>query len=67
MPKILTSAVQDYTVAEVRRSLSELRTVWADNETSTPFSVHMTNFNDMEFCQFCFLFVQGHHKKRHKK
>jgi hypothetical protein len=67
MPKIMTSAVRDYSVAEVRRSLAELRAVWATGSTLDPFSVHDSNFKGVSFHDFCFLFVQGHHRKRHKK
>ena len=67
MPKTLTSAVEGYTVAEVRKSLAEIRQAWGDNSVTTPFSWHALNFKDCSFHRFCFLFVRGHHQKRHRR
>lgn len=65
--KKMTSAVEGYTVAEVRKCLAEMRTSWQSNSSSSPYAPHMMTSCDMTFSLFSFAFVKGHHEKRQKK
>lgn len=65
--KKLTSAVEGYTVAQVRKCLAEMRTAWQNNSACEPYSPHKMTSCDMSFSLFSFAFVKGHHEKRQKK
>lgn len=66
--RVVTSAITDMTVAEVRKSLAFLRREWAKHSRVLPFfpcqSLPNTN---MVVSDFAFRFVMGHHHKRHQK
>lgn len=54
-------------VADVRRSLCQLRRLWLDNEPDTPFQMSKRLRNvDMDLTEFCFQFVVQHHSKKRK-
>lgn len=65
--RIMTSAISMMTVADVRKALSEVRTHWGNNKHNTPINTSEKLFNGMHLSEFCYLFVMGHHTKRHLK
>jgi hypothetical protein len=66
--RIVTSAIPDMTVAEVRRGLDFVRTQWRAQEDGTgQFRLSTELFNGMSVQEFCFKFTLGHHYKRHAK
>lgn len=71
--RVVTSAIEGMTVAEVRKGLDVIRSCWksqqsADNSHAHD-SFHLCNtiFNGMTIQDFCFQFTLGHHHKRHAK
>lgn len=64
--KVLTSAVPGFSVAEVRKHLASTRAMWASSDSDTPFGVYQQNGSGMSTGRFAFLFVLGHHRKRHR-
>ena len=67
MTKTLTSAVDKMTVAEVRRCLAELRSMWINSTSEKVFDANRPSGFDMSTEEFCFKFVKGHHEKRKRK
>lgn len=66
--RVVTSAIPDMSVAEVRRGLDFVRTRWRTQETdNVPFRLSTKLFNHMSVQDFCFKFTLGHHYKRHAK
>lgn len=65
--KKMTSAIQNMTVADVRKSLAHMRKEWTKHSCVNPFfpSLHLSN--DLTISEFSFKFVMGHHAKRHSK
>lgn len=54
-------------MADVRRSLCQLRRLWLDNEPDTPFQMSRRLRDvDMDLTEFCFQFVVQHHSKKRK-
>lgn len=64
--KVLTSAVPGFTVAEVRKHLASTRALWAASDSETAFGTYHQNGSGMTAGRFAFLFVLGHHRKRHR-
>ena len=66
--RVVTSAIPDMTVAEVRRGLDFVRTKWREQqEGGGSFHLSEQLFNGMTVQEFCFKFTLGHHYKRHAK
>jgi len=66
--RVVTSAIPDMTVAEVRRGLDFVRTQWREQqEEDSAFHLSHQLFNGMSVQEFCFKFTLGHHYKRHAK
>lgn len=64
----MTSAIQDMTVAEVRKSLAHMRKEWNKHSGVQPFFPCATLPNSRtSMSEFAFRFVMGHHEKRHNK
>ncbi len=62
------SAVQDMTVAEVRKALQKIRQLWFQSVPNNPLFISSTLFvKDKTIAEFCTEFVYGHHLKRHYK
>ena len=51
-------------VAEVRRCLLSVRTMWARHDPETPINLTHTLPNGMTLYEFCYTFVLAHHSKR---
>ena len=62
----MTSAINDMTVADVRKSLSTMRKEWASHSCVDPF-FPSKKLSDLTIAEFAFKFVMGHHAKRHAK
>lgn len=64
----MTSAINDMSVAEVRKALSHMRKEWANHSSVHPFFPcrHLPN-HELSVSDFAFRFVMGHHHKRHQK
>jgi hypothetical protein len=67
--RVVTSAIQDMTVTEVRRDLDALRKYWSFCETnrSDIDPAHRLFTEKYDIQTFCFKFIMGHHMKRHNK
>ena len=66
--RVVTSAIPNMSVAEVRRGLDFVRTKWRSQEKNQEtFHLNTTLFNKMSVQEFCFKFTLGHHYKRHAK
>ena len=65
--KMMTSAIENVSVADVRKYLSEIRHQWISQTHSDPFYITSTLSNDMSLQEFAFKFQQGRHNKRHAK
>lgn len=65
--RIVTSAIDGISVAEVRRGLDNMRRLWKTRSDSQPFFLSEMLFNGMNVQEFAFQFVMGHHHKRHNK
>ena len=64
----ITSAIQDMSVAEVRKSLAFMRKEWSKHSRVMPFFPSQSLPNtDMMISDFAFRFVMGHHHKRHQR
>jgi len=64
----ITSAIQDMSVAEVRKSLAYMRKEWARHSRVMPFFPSQTLPNSsLMVSDFAFRFVMGHHHKRHQR
>jgi hypothetical protein len=65
--RVVTSAIDGMSVAEVRRGLDYMRKRWREHSLEEPFYLSEVLFNGMQIQQFAFMFVMGHHHKRHNK
>ena len=65
--RVMTSAIPSMTVAEVRRSLADLRAAWRAHDPAAPFSITSKVTETMSYADFALMFVMGHHRKRHQK
>jgi len=63
--RTVTSAIEDMSVAEVRKALSVMRKEWSHHCAVKPFSPSNILVNNMTISNFSFRFVMGHHSKRH--
>ena len=66
MSRRVTSAIDELSVAEVRRGLDSVRTAWAKRGDDS-FFMTTTAVNNMNIGEFTTKFVLGQHNKRHKK
>lgn len=66
--RVVTSAITDMSVAEVRKSLAYMRKEWSKHSRVLPFFPCQELPNtSMVVSDFAFRFVMGHHHKRHQK
>lgn len=68
--RVVTSAIPDMSVGEVRRNLDIVRKRWNDASDTRPFFLTDTlsdGGNSMTLEQFALKFVIGHHFKRHNQ
>ena len=65
--RIMTSAIDNMSVAEVRKYLGETRKKFDNQSEDNPFFITDVLSNGMTIQEFAFRFQQGHHNKRHKK
>lgn len=67
--KILTSAIPNMTVAQVRKHLSEVRKVSEQQSIYQPMFISdlLPNHPSLRIQTFCLDFQTGHHQKRHNK
>ena len=64
----MTSAINDMSVAEVRKALSFMRKEWSHHSHVLPFfSCQQLPNTNLTVSDFAFRFVMGHHHKRHQK
>lgn len=64
----ITSAIQNMTVAEVRKSLAHMRKEWSNHSRVMPFfPSQMLPNSSLAISDFAFRFVMGHHHKRHQR
>lgn len=61
------SSVNNMSVANVRRALAQMRSLWSEHSPETPLNLTAQLFNGMTVAHFAMLFVMGHHSKRHAK
>ena len=66
--RVMTSAICDMSVAEVRKALAFMRKEWSQHSSIHPFfpSRILPDY-DMNISDFSFKFVMGHHAKRHHR
>jgi len=65
--RVMTSAINNMSVADVRKSLAMMRKNWARHSCVQPFFPSKILTNDLMVSEFAFKFVMGHHHKRHSK
>jgi hypothetical protein len=65
--RIVTSAIENMSVAQVRKALSQMRKDWSSHSSIQPFYPSTVLVDDMSVSCFAFKFVMGHHSKRHTK
>lgn len=65
--RIMTSAIDNMSVAEVRKFLGECRKKLTMQTLSHPMFVTDVLSNGMQVQEFALKFQQGHHQKRHNK
>lgn len=66
--RVVTSAITDMSVAEVRKALAFMRKEWSKHSSVVPFfSCRPLPNTDLVISDFAFRFVMGHHHKRHQK
>jgi hypothetical protein len=63
----MTSAINNMSVADVRKALSNMRREWSKHSCVQPFYPSKMLTEDMTIAEFSFKFVMGHHAKRHAK
>ena len=64
----ITSAITNMSVADVRKSLAFMRKEWQRHSTVMPFfTSQLLPSTQFSISEFAFLFVMGHHHKRHLK
>lgn len=61
------SLMDEMSVADIRKALSQLRRMWANHSTIEPIYTSTVLIGTMSTAEFCFQFVMGHHAKRHQK
>lgn len=65
--RVVTSAIANLSVGEVRRGLDMIRRRWRQRSTEQPFFINDSLFHDYTIEEFAFRFVMGHHYKRHNR
>lgn len=65
--RVMTSAIQNMSVADVRKALALMRKEWTNHTFVQPFFPSKKLIDDMTIAEFAFRFVMGHHAKRHAK
>lgn len=65
--RVMTSAIPSMSVADVRKALQMVRKSWCLHSMHTPMNTIAEATPSMSAGQFCYLFVRGHHLKRHAK
>lgn len=66
--RVMTSAIVDLTVADVRRLLGTVRKLANQQTPENPFRIsQILAGTNMTVEEFCLKFSLGHHFKRHKK
>jgi len=65
--RVMTSAIPNMTVAEVRKALGEVRKRATAQTPGKPFYITDMLTEKMTMQDFCLKFVCGHHDKRHNK
>lgn len=66
--RVMTSAISDLSVAEVRKALAFMRREWAAHSCVQPFFPCQPLPNcELTVSEFSFRFVMGHHHKRHHR
>lgn len=65
--RVMTSAIPSMTVANVRKSLGEVRKKAEQSNERKPLYLTDVLSNGMKISDFCLQFVKGHHQKRHSK
>lgn len=65
--RIMTSAIDSMSVAEVRKFLGEIRRKYQVQTPSDPMYITDNLPNGMQLQEFALKFQQGHHQKRHNK
>lgn len=63
----MTSAINDMSVADVRKALANMRKEWQKHNYVQPFFPSKYITDDLTISEFAFKFVMGHHAKRHAK
>lgn len=65
--RVMTSAIDNMSVADVRKFLGECRKKYTSQSQETPMYLTDTLTNGMQLQEFALKFQQGHHQKRHNK
>ena len=65
--RVVTSAIANLSVGEVRRGLDMIRRRWRQRTPEQPFFINDPLFHDDTIEEFAFHFVMGHHYKRHNR
>jgi hypothetical protein len=65
--RVVTSAIANMTVGEVRRGLDMIRRRWRQRTAEQPFFMNESLFHGYTIEEFAFRFVMGHHYKRHNR
>lgn len=71
--RVMTSAIEGMSVADVRKCLADVRRQWAEHSPDRPFrgcnQVRCVpdSTASMNVEELAFAFITGHHNKRHSK
>lgn len=69
--RVITSAIPEMSVAEVRRGLAQMRQRWeemlVDSQARPLFVSEDLGIREISMQEFCYRFVGGHHAKRMSK
>ena len=65
--RVLTSAIENMSVADVRKSLALIRKQWENHTSMNPIYLSKELNPDFSLSKFAYLFIMGHHHKRHNK
>lgn len=69
--RVITSAIPEMSVAEVRRGLAQMRQRWeemlVDSQARPLFVSEDLGIREISMQEFCYRFVGGHHSKRMSK
>lgn len=65
--RVMTSAIDDMTVTEVRKYLGDVRKKWQNQTLSQPFYITEKLNPHLTIQDFALRFQLGHHKKRQNK